>query len=283
MNLVSADLPDGAVRTRYAGLAAIELPVPHARTTALLVPGLTGSKEDFSPILPALAAEGVRVVAIDQRGQYESPDDTDPGTFEIPALAQDVLAVAAELGGPVHLVGHSFGGLVAREAVLADRSPWLSLVLMGSGPGAIGGGRADILHTIRPILERGGLTAVVAAQDALTAADPGRVSPPPEVEAFLRHRMLTGSPLALQVMGEALLTAADRVEELQALSGRSDLPLLVVHGEHDDAWSPDVQHAMAARLGASYAVVEGARHSPAAEQPGATAHELLAFWWARAG
>ncbi len=283
MSLMSDDLPGGALRTRYAGLAAIELPVDGARCAALLVPGLTGSKEDFLPMLPALAAAGVRVVAIDQRGQYESPDDTDPGAFEIPALALDLLAVAAELGDPVHLVGHSFGGLVAREAVLADRSPWLSLVLMGSGPGAIGGGRADILNAVRPILEHGGLAAVVAAQDTLSAADPTRVAPPPAVEAFLRHRMLTGSALALAVMGEQLLTAADRVEELRALSTRSALPLMVVHGAHDDAWPPDVQQAMADRLDASYAVVADARHSPAAEQPLTTARALLDFWSATAG
>ncbi len=278
MSLVSAFLPDGVVRTRYAGLTALELPNSNARVTVLLVPGLTGSKEDFLPILPALAAGGARVVALDQRGQYESPDDADPSAFEIPALGQDLLAVSAELGGPVHLVGHSFGGLVAREAVLADRSPWRSLVLMGSGPGAIGGGRAQILNAVRPILDHGGLAGVVAAQDALTAADPTHVPSPPEVEAFLRHRMLSGSALALAVMSEALLTAADRVEELRALSAGRELPVLVVHGEHDDAWPPDAQKAMAAQLGACYAVIPDARHSPAAEQPAATARELLAFW-----
>ncbi len=278
MSLVSADLPHGALRTRHAGLAAIDLAVPNPRATVLLVPGLTGSKEDFSPMLAALAADGLRAVAIDQRGQYESPDSHDPDVFEIPALAQDLLAVAAELPGPVHLVGHSFGGLVAREAVLADPSPWRSLVLMGSGPGAIGGGRAEILHVVRPILEHGGLAAVVAAQDALSAADPTRIPLPARVEQFLRHRMLTGSALALAVMGEALLTAPDRVEDLRARSAQYGLPLLVVHGEHDDAWPPHVQKEMAARLGASYAVVEHARHSPAAEQPATTVRELLAFW-----
>jgi len=39
--------------------------------TALLVPGYTGSKEDFLSILGELADGGRRVLAVDQRGQKE--------------------------------------------------------------------------------------------------------------------------------------------------------------------------------------------------------------------
>ena len=37
------------------------------------VPGYTGSKEDFLPVLEPLAAAGRLVVAMDLRGQYQSP------------------------------------------------------------------------------------------------------------------------------------------------------------------------------------------------------------------
>ena len=43
------------------------------RRPALLIPGFTGSKEDFLPVLQPLASAGRRVVAIDMRGQYQSP------------------------------------------------------------------------------------------------------------------------------------------------------------------------------------------------------------------
>jgi hypothetical protein len=43
----------------------------------------------------------------------------DPSAYTVEALGRDLLAVVDELReGPVHLVGHSFGGLVARAAVL---------------------------------------------------------------------------------------------------------------------------------------------------------------------
>ncbi|MCU1594148.1 MAG: alpha/beta hydrolase fold protein, partial [Frankiales bacterium] len=106
--------------------------------TILMVPGFTGSKEDFRFVLEPLAQQGFRAVAIDQRGQFESKGPNEPGAYTIDAHGSDLLAAVASLGdGPVHLVGHSFGGLVSRDAVLKDPSQFRSLVLMDSGPAAL--------------------------------------------------------------------------------------------------------------------------------------------------
>src|SRR3954447_14381436 len=132
---------DAAARTFDGGagpLAALDTGAGAPRGTVLLVAGYTGSKEDFAPLLAPLAAAGVRAVAIDQRGQYESPGPDDPAAYSVAELADDLLAVARQLreerGGPLHLVGHSFGGLVSRAAVLADPAAFTSLTLLGSGP-----------------------------------------------------------------------------------------------------------------------------------------------------
>ena len=94
------------------------------RGTVLMVAGYTGSKEDFAPLLAPLAEAGYRVVAIDQRGQYESPRAGHPAAYSVAELGADVLEVARvlkeESGDPLHLLGHSFGGLVTRAAVLAE-------------------------------------------------------------------------------------------------------------------------------------------------------------------
>lgn len=58
------------------------------------------------------------------RGQYESIGPDDASAYTRAALGADIAAVLEALGPePVHLVGHSFGGLVCREAVLAGASP----------------------------------------------------------------------------------------------------------------------------------------------------------------
>jgi len=90
----------------------------------------------------------------------------------------------------------------------------------------------------------------------------------------LRDRMLASSPRALLGMADALTGEPDRVAELRA----TGLPVLVLHGEADDAWLPDLQAEMAVRLGAQHAVIPDAQHSPAVENVEATAKALLAFW-----
>ena len=278
MSYVSADLPRGARRTTYAvpggSLAGVELAPEQPRGTVMLVPGFSGSKEDFGPLLPELADGGWRVVALDLRGQHESPGPDDPAAYVVDALAADVLAVIALLGGPVHLLGHSFGGLVCRRAVLLQPAAVRSLVLLASGPAALTGPRVDVLAFLPGVIAQGGMAAVADASEQLSDGDGlGRPVPEP-VRAFLRQRWLTSSPVGLVAMGQALCTEPDRVDELRA----TGVPVLVAHGELDDAWSPQVQAEMAQRLGAADEVVAGAVHSPAVEQPEATAKALLAFW-----
>ena len=112
------------------------------------------------------------------------------------------------------------------------------------------------------------------ALETIAVGDPVWASMPDEHRDFLRTRFLAGSPAGLQGMGDALRAEPDRTGELAA----AGLPLLVLYGEHDDAWSPAVQAAMADRLGAPTAVIADAIHSPAAQQPAATARALLDFW-----
>ena len=243
----------------------------------LLVPGYTGSKEDFAPVLPLLAASGFAATAIDLPGQYESPGPADPDAYTPARLGEVVGEVGAALcdtGGGVHLLGHSFGGLVARAAVLADPASYRSLVLMSSGPAGIGGGRRAMIEHLEPVLAVSGMAGVYAASLAVYRAQADYVEPPAPLAAFLERRFLAGAPAMLQGMGRALRDEPDRVADLAALG----VPTLVLYGVDDDAWPAHVQDDMARRLQAEVVVVAEAAHSPAVENPAATATALMAFW-----
>jgi pimeloyl-ACP methyl ester carboxylesterase len=263
------DTPAGPIVLEAAGGTGIP---------AVLVPGYTGSKEDFAMVLAALAATGRRVAAMDQRGQFESPGPDDPAAYTVEALAADVRAVAADLtgpsGGPVHLLGHSFGGLVSRGAVLTDPTAAASLVLLGSGPAAIGGERRARMEALRPLLAEGGMAAVYEQLELLAAGDARAANRPPELTAFLRRRFLASSPVGLRAMGDALRGEPDRVDALR----ETGVPVLVAYGEDDDSWSPAVQADMAERLRARHVVVPGAAHSPAMERPLTTVRTVQEFW-----
>lgn len=270
-------LPEGTLRRQVevpgGPLAVLE----HAGngTPVVLVPGFTGSKEDFRLVLAPLAAAGRRTVAIDQRGQYESPGPDDADAYSIKALSADLLALLDAVGGqPVHLVGHSFGGLVSRAAVLERPQAVRSLTLMCSGPEALTGPRVELLPLLAPVLEQGGMPALVEAVEAMGADDPRTPLLTPEVREFLRVRMLASSAAGLLGMAAGLTGEPDRVDELRD----SGVPVLVLHGADDDAWTPVVQAEMAQRLGARHAVVPASAHSPAVENAAPTAEAMNAFF-----
>jgi pimeloyl-ACP methyl ester carboxylesterase len=251
-----------------------DAPEVRSRATVLLVPGLTGSKEDFRLIAAPLVEAGHPVVLLDQRGQHQSPGPDDPAAYTVEVLARDLLAAVDELrDGPVHLVGHSFGGLVSRAAVLQRPEAFRSLTLMCSGPAGLTGPRTAILGPLREVAAVG-ITTVVEVMDQLNAVDEKFLLLDASFQGFLRDRMLASSAAGLIGMSHAIEGEPDRVEQLRA----TGLPVLVLHGEDDDAWSPAAQADMAERLGAAYAVVPDAVHSPAVEQPEATAKALLAFF-----
>ena len=270
----------GRVGTASGDLAALIGEPPAGAPEAapvLLVPGYSGSKEDFLPVLGPLARAGHRAVAIDLRGQYQSPGPDDPGAYTLDALAKDVAEVLADLAGgdPVgaHLVGHSFGGLVTRAAVIAGVRP-RTHVLVGSGPGALGGRRAQVVPLLLQVAEESGITALADAVAELDRSDPRMAGVPADVTEFLHDRWLHASPTGLRVMGDTLLSAPDEVDALAQAGVRT----LVVHGEADDAWTPAEQQRMAERLGADHVVIAGSVHSPACEEPEGFLVALFGFW-----
>jgi pimeloyl-ACP methyl ester carboxylesterase len=272
---------DAAHRTFAGGagpLTALDTGGEAVRGTALLVAGYTGSKEDFAPLLAPLAEAGYRVVAIDQRGQYESPGPDDPSAYSVAELGADVVAVAgvlrAESGEPLHLVGHSFGGLVSRAAVLADPTMFTSLTLLGSGPAELTGRRAELLDHLGPLLDVGGVRLVHETLEQVAMTDPKAQAVPASTREFYSRRFLANSAAGLRGMAAAMLAEPDRVAELAA----TGVPVLVAHGEADDAWLPHVQADMAERLGARHEVINNSIHSPAVENPPRTLEVLLDFW-----
>jgi pimeloyl-ACP methyl ester carboxylesterase len=265
-------LPTLRVALRGGDLAYHDVPPSAGRLgTVVFVPGYTGSKEDFALLAAPVTEAGWRYVALDQRGQFESPGPDDPAAYTVDALAAELLefvgAVAAE--GPVHVVGHSFGGLVSRAAAIAEPGAFRSLTLLDSGPAGLSGPRVERMRLLAPLLDSHGPERLF---DAIAGLNP--VAQDAALLAFLRRRFLESSVTGLRVMGTEVTEEPDRVEALRASGVRT----FVVSGEHDDAWPPSVQREMAERLGAPFAVIPGAVHSPAAEQPVDTARVLASFW-----
>lgn len=274
------ELPAGARAYRLAtargGFAVLDAGTA-VLGTALLVPGFTGSKEDFIALLEPLALAGYRVVAVDGRGQHETGGPAEESAYAQHELAADVLAQTDALGatGPVHVLGHSLGGLIVRAAAIAaPELSWASLTIMSSGPAAIAAeqqARTRLLVEALPVMGMEGVWQAMRAMDAENADAPDL---PPAVGEFLYRRWMGNVPEQLIATGRQLIAEPDRVAELAAVPIR----VLVLSGAVDYAWPPEWLDDMALRLGARRVVVKGAEHSPNVEQPEATAEALIDFW-----
>jgi pimeloyl-ACP methyl ester carboxylesterase len=288
------DAEDLTIEVPAARLSAVRVPArtgdPATAPVALLVPGFTGSKEDFLPVMGPLADRGFTVVAYSQRGQWGStgPGHAEPPVdatgYELETLGQDVHHVADALAGrggsggrhvatdaapaaplgPVHLLGHSFGGVVGLQALISDPGRFASYTHWNSGPRS----RADRSEQIAQVRASGsaGLWPLWFLPEQLDGDDP-------EVEWF-RTRLLGTSSAQLLGALEIMQAQTDRVDELRG----TGVPVLVSHGDTDDAWPQDWQRDMAERAGARYEVVADAGHSAQVDQPEASAELLAGFW-----
>jgi pimeloyl-ACP methyl ester carboxylesterase len=269
------------LRTARGEFAVVDSPAAGdgaPKGTVLMLPGFTGSKEDFTLLHEPLAARGYRTVAVDGRGQYETDGpEHDEAAYAQSELARDVLAQVAALGTPVHLLGHSLGGQIARAAVLLDHSPFLSLTLMSSGPARISVSQQQRVKLLRDALGTMTMAQVWEVMQAMGPPEEAGAPVPahgPDAPKRLRERWLGTRPAQLLATGRQLCSEPDRVAELAALP----LPFHVLSGAYDDTWPVPLLDEMAVRLDARRTVVEGAEHSPNTDRPLPTARALAGFW-----
>ena len=259
MDRLAVDVPRGpltALRNR---------PAAADRCVAVMVNGLAETKERWSPSLVRVAPAGYSAVAYDHLGQFQPARCDD---FGVEALAGDLLAVidAVSPHRPVHLVGGCFGGFVAREVAAAAPGRVRSLVLLGSGLSLASSAAPLMDREVETALAAGGMTAAFekvraeAERSGLGAREVRRLR-----ESYLPIRPDFLSGLTRSV---ARYRSPDRIVP----------PVLVAHGSADQVWDAREQRALAERLGAPIAVIDGAGHSTTVSHSRATAETFTRFW-----
>jgi len=109
------------------------------RPGVVLVHGLAGSAWAWTAVARRLRL-AIRTVAMDLRGHGLSDAPTAPGSYDLDAMAGDVVAVAEGSGvlagggaDRVILAGHGFGAVVAAAAAVALGDQCATLVLVDGG------------------------------------------------------------------------------------------------------------------------------------------------------
>src|SRR4051794_26182756 len=126
-----------------------------ARPTLLLIHGIGGTRAFWDPLLRSL--RDYECVAVDVPGFGDAPALDDPVT-----VARYAAALDDESLGPVVVIGHSLGGMIAQELALLARDRVRGLVLCNTLPG-VTQGASEFNPVLATLAETEGSTAVADA------------------------------------------------------------------------------------------------------------------------
>jgi pimeloyl-ACP methyl ester carboxylesterase len=270
-------LPDSIIKSHFDApsgrLAVLSAGIP-GNPRAVLVPGVTGSKEDFVLVLPLLAAAGYHAIAYDMAGQYESagagPENLRPPRdhYDHELFVADLVAILESAPAPVHLLGYSFAGTVAQIALRERPELVRSLTLLSAPPEPGQGFRG--VKRIGPISALA--TGAVGAAFMIWGLQLNVVRVPALRARFVRDRLR----LTRRTSVSDIIALMKRAPDLDQTLAASEIPKLVAVGEHD-LWPLSLHREFAERIGATLAVYPTG-HSPSETAPHQLARDLLALY-----
>ncbi|WTE99551.1 alpha/beta hydrolase [Streptomyces sp. NBC_01614] len=224
----------------------------------LCLHGIGSSSAAFAPQFAALSGS-YRMAAWDAPGYAKSADPTGPLTMDDYAdLAADVIRAR---GGAAHVLGVSWGGVIALR--LAARHPDLveSLMAVASTPGSgTDPDKAAAMRARADELARLGPDAFAAARGPrlLTAGAP----------AGLVERVTATMAAAVRLPGYGHAAEAMATTDLRGELHRVTAPTLVLCGDQDRVTGPDASQVLAGGLHrTAYVIVKDAGHLANQEQP----------------
>jgi 3-oxoadipate enol-lactonase len=241
---------------RPDGRTSIYWETTGTRDPVLLISGLGLSGGTWWRTVPTLSKR-FRVVTYDHRGVGRSQSLSYAYTTE--AMASDAIAVLDAAGiERAHVYGMSLGGMVAQELTLRHPGRVRSLVLGATHPGgrrAVGPDDAVLsFFRRRPSLPH---------EEAVWASVPYNYGPRCRREmadriaediAFRLAQSFSPRVYRAQMTAAGLHNCLDRLPELQ-------VPILIVHGDHDRVVPVDNAHLMADLIPAAQLhVLEGVGH-----------------------
>jgi len=248
----------------------------------LCLHGGPGVPHDLLTPITRLAEQGRAVIVYDQLGCGRSDHPHDPSLWSVELFVEEVAAVRAALGlQHIHLLGQSWGGMLALETVLSGASGIEGLVLADS-PVSIPQwiSEANRLRSLLPLEvqdvlhshEQAGTTASPEYERAMVSyyrRHVCRLDPwPPEM--MIAFEALQEDPEVYNTLwgpNEFSCTGELRNWSVLERLGEITNPTLVLGGRFDEATPTITEATHRAIPGSEWVIFEQSAHLPHLEEP----------------
>ncbi len=234
----------------------------------VLVHGTTADHTRWAPVLSALN-ERFTVYAVDRRGRGGSGDAP---TYAIEREFEDVAAVVESIGGPVNLLGHSYGALCSLEA--ARHTSHLRRLILYEPPFPTGIGLYSpaAIERIRAQLEAGD------REDAVTTflRDIAQ-TPPQEIEILRSLPAWQARVAAAHTISREVDGSNSYVFDPTRFTGLTIPTLLLLGGDSPPFIKGATEAVHAALPPSRIAVMPGQQHTAMNTAPALFVREVVEF------
>lgn len=228
----------------------------------LLLHGIGSNSRAFRHQLADLS-DTYGVVAWDAPGYGRSAEPAEPFTFD--SLADDAAALLDHLGAArAHVLGHSFGGVVAQFLTRRHPERVASLILVDTNPGS--GSLPEPERSVR-VRRRLESLATMTPRQIAEARAPTLLSPEAPVE--LVEEMIS-IMAEIRPAGYRAAAIAMGTTDVSHWLSSIEVPTLVICGEDDDVTPPSTAEQLAHAIPrARLVLIPGAGHASPQERPAA--------------
>lgn len=254
-------------------------PEPPSKLPLLCLHGGPGAPSDHLEPLEAMRATGRRVITYDQLGCGKSDQPDDPSLWQVPLFVEEVGVVRQALGlDRVHLLGHSWGGMLAMEYALTQPTGLASLIV-SSSPASIpqyiaeaNRLRAALPPEVQAVLtkhEQAGTTSDKEYMDASRVfymRHLCRLDPWPDYMKRADGRL---GQVYHTMWGpnEFYATGVLKDWDITHRLGDIHVPTLIMSGRHDEITPATMETVHQAIQGSEWVILEESSHTSYGEEP----------------
>ena len=235
----------------------------------VLVHGTTADHTRWAPVLPALSNR-FTTYACDRRGRGASGDGS--SSYAMEREFEDVAAVVDGIGGPVDLLGHSYGALCALEAAVLARNLRRLVLYEPPIPAGMPITPAGVVDRLQALLDAGDKDGVVATfMREVPRVPPEQLEHMRALPAWQARVGAAGTvPRELRAHDRYLL-APEKFKDLKVPV------LLLLGGESPPFFRAALERVQAAVPSARIVVLQGQQHVGMDTAPDLFAREVIHF------